>query len=1311
MLNTSSKGTNNSNNNNSLSIKRNTNNNTTTSSSSSSLSSSNNNADSHSPNRIAVVDNKKSPSQQTETAKLLAYKVRRMEIGGIDNNNTATTENTNSMNGNILDSSLNNSNNNNERDNKNDLFEHPPSKKLLTSPQLSSNKAMNESSLTVGADDKTAMDTSTSHNNEVHMASQGPANGIVQTSEDQQQEDESRSECTFQFVLNDFAKFRESKESRLSPACVVRNLPWKMLAMSKQLTNRDFVLGFFLQCNADSDSTRWSIYASAELRLLHVSGDPEKSLVKKIQHLFYSKENDWGFSPFITMKEVMDPEKGFYNSETDSVTLEVWVNADAPHGTAWDSKKLTGFVGLTNQGATCYMNSLLQTLYFTSELRKAVYQLPTETDDHIKSIPLALQRVFYELQFSEKSVGTKKLTRSFGWETFDTFMQHDVQELCRVLLDNLENKMKHTTVEGVIPRLYEGKMISYIKCKTIDYESRRVEPFYDIQLNIKGKKDIYESFKDYVTVETLEGDNKYDAGKYGLQEAQKGVIFEAFPPVLHLHLMRFQYDPHTDSNIKINDRYEFLDEIQLDEFLDKKQSTPALYRLHAVLVHSGDNHGGHYVVFICPKLDGKWFKFDDEVVSRCSRRDAINANFGGAQSDELTFRHSTNAYMLVYVRDANKDYVLSEIGKADIPQQLQERLGEEKRVEALRKKERNEAHLYMLLNIVLEREFYANLGLSDLYDQTKTGSDANAAAASAAANSNIKQLKVKKTSTFLEVMKQIGELLELSLDEMRVWSLMTRYNYTVRPYNCVELKENASKTIVEVSKQEAAWNIFVETTSDLSLSPTFDFGSLSLMKQFELEAEPAKQKLPAYTANEEVMIFFKHYDPRTSSLRYVFHMYISKKSTLNAIQERVNKKMRFPPNTDLLFFEEVRISQIKPILVFDKPLDKLAHEELLTGDIYVFQINEKDKLRANLYDLPLVEDYFNDLMLQVDVWFGDKLVANDEGFSLHLSLKMKYDEFAKMVGEKLEYDPKKIQFFRSATSGLSTATSVTSTTSMLPVKYGPEVTLCEALGINKAQIQQQAQQNQQSAGGQQTRKLFYQKLKLTLSELEERRQFRCLWTSANLKVEREIMFMPLKKSNVKEMLVECRKELLKESLITQEEYDDEKGFKLRLIEIAGHKISRIYKEETPFETLDSTQMSANKMYRVEQILPDELELLSKASGQDGDYLLPVAHFSKEVYATFGAPFLIRVKMGELFKDVKQRIQKRLDVNEKDFAAYRFALVSMGTPNYIPDDENHRLDISNMGGIQPWLGIEHQNKAANKTKSKFSNMEKAIKIFN
>jgi len=81
------------------------------------------------------------------------------------------------------------------------------------------------------------------------------------------------------------------------------------------------------------------------------------------------------------------------------------------------------------------MNSLLQTLFFTTKLRSAVYQMPTDFDD--QSVPLALQRVFYEIQSQDKPVGTKKLTKSFGWESLDSFMQHDVQEFCRVLLGKL----------------------------------------------------------------------------------------------------------------------------------------------------------------------------------------------------------------------------------------------------------------------------------------------------------------------------------------------------------------------------------------------------------------------------------------------------------------------------------------------------------------------------------------------------------------------------------------------------------------------------------------------------------------------------------------------------------------------------------------------------------------------------------------------------------------------------------------------------------------------------------------------------------
>lgn len=70
-------------------------------------------------------------------------------------------------------------------------------------------------------------------------------------------------------------------------------------------------------------------------------------------------------------------------------------------------------------------------------------------------------------------------------------------------------------------------------------------------MNVKGCKNLEESFKDYITEETLEGDNKYMAEGYGLQDAKKGVIFESFPPVLHLQLKRFEYDMMRDMMVKV----------------------------------------------------------------------------------------------------------------------------------------------------------------------------------------------------------------------------------------------------------------------------------------------------------------------------------------------------------------------------------------------------------------------------------------------------------------------------------------------------------------------------------------------------------------------------------------------------------------------------------------------------------------------------------------------------------------------------------------------------------------------------------------
>ncbi|TYZ61201.1 hypothetical protein PybrP1_005954 [[Pythium] brassicae (nom. inval.)] len=331
---------------------------------------------------------------------------------------------------------------------------------------------------------------------------------------------------------------------------------------------------------------------------------------------------------------------------------------------AYDSKAATGMVGLKNQGATCYMNSLLQTLFHLRAFRQAVYETPSAQEDTHDSVSLALQRVFYRLQTKRSAVSTKELTRSFGWSQIDAFMQHDVQELYRILCDRLEEKMKHTRVDRALQRLFEGKVRSFVECVHVDFRSFRDESFYDLQLDVKGCRDLYASFRKYVETELLQGDNQYEAEGHGKQDAKKGIRFVHFPPVLNIQLKRFEYDPLRDGMVKIHDRFEFPKTLVLDEFLsgddgdnnnsnvnddngpttttsdrptDARPARPAhVYHLHSVLVHSGDVHGGHYYVFIRPGKDiansNSWFRFDDDQISVVDEQTAIEGSYGSSPS-------------------------------------------------------------------------------------------------------------------------------------------------------------------------------------------------------------------------------------------------------------------------------------------------------------------------------------------------------------------------------------------------------------------------------------------------------------------------------------------------------------------------------------------------------------------------------------------------------------------------------------------------------------------------------------------------------
>ncbi|XP_029350343.1 ubiquitin carboxyl-terminal hydrolase 40 [Echeneis naucrates] len=340
--------------------------------------------------------------------------------------------------------------------------------------------------------------------------------------------------------------------------------------------------------------------------------------------------------------------------------------------------------GIKNQGGTCYLNSLLQTLLFTPEFREELFSLGPEElgwlEDKdkpgakVRVIPLELQRLFARLLLvDQQSASTADLTDSFGWNSSEGTNQHDVQELNRILFSALEHSLVGTTGSTFIHRLYHGTIVNSIDCKECGNVSQRQEDFLDLTVCVCGMSSLEEAlWTMFVEEELFEGNNLYRCAQCDrLVTAAKSAKLKKLPPFMTMSLLRFSFDYAKFERYKETGRYTFPLTINLRPFCEQADGDDCeyTYDLFSVIIHKGGCYGGHYHVYI-RDIDhlGQWEPPEEDCKPKTQRK--VKEEVKEVCEPKLQEDDPLSVLTAIISQDPSKSVLMDQLG-----QKLMDKIG------------------------------------------------------------------------------------------------------------------------------------------------------------------------------------------------------------------------------------------------------------------------------------------------------------------------------------------------------------------------------------------------------------------------------------------------------------------------------------------------------------------------------------------------------------------------------------------------------------------------------------------------------------
>ena len=312
---------------------------------------------------------------------------------------------------------------------------------------------------------------------------------------------------------------------------------------------------------------------------------------------------------------------------------------DVVAGAAEWSKVRRPGVGLYNLGNTCFLNSVLQCLTYTTPLAELALQKRhtrrARTEDMYTVFERHVARVLNKKggggmgSFSPSQIVSKLRGIS---RTFQVGRQEDAHEFLRTFVDSLQkaslrvggksdNDLSRIAETTVVHQIFGGYVQSQVKCRKCNFSSTRFDACLDVSLELNNAvANVASALKLHTVVESLDRDNRWHCTVCRkLVPATKRLQFRKLPTVLILHLKRFSpFGGKFSKAIKYNLT------LDMKPFMtDVNEEIDCEFSLYGVLVHSGHStNSGHYYCFV-KAPSGAWYEMNDSDVHQVGAKTVL----------------------------------------------------------------------------------------------------------------------------------------------------------------------------------------------------------------------------------------------------------------------------------------------------------------------------------------------------------------------------------------------------------------------------------------------------------------------------------------------------------------------------------------------------------------------------------------------------------------------------------------------------------------------------------------------------------------